>query len=169
MADPTGILDGAAHKLRDYLAGTLAFQAWTDTATAEEAKEHIHMVSADGAVAVGDRPFAVVSQVQEFSYPKGAVGGGRSASGIVVLSFEADVTPAYADPADAYEASKVFTSSLGNVLVELAAAVDATGEHVANDFALEQITRGDENAKPGEGDYFRAQFAVPYGLMREVG
>ncbi|MBN46301.1 MULTISPECIES: hypothetical protein [unclassified Methylophaga] len=142
--------------MQDLLAATDAFQQWTDSADADEAKEHIYLVNLPQSDL--QRPFALIGfsdkwkreKIAQFQY---------QATGELYMAFEADV--AEADQASESDAVFGFMNPLGAVIDEIIAI--AGTDNYLNVIQMEMpslpIRTNSEEAEMDE-DYYQAEFMV---------
>ena len=147
---PAGPLMIPLDRLRQSIARSSTFQAWTSSADQAAALARVHLAKQDDPQSL-PKPFALVDWGQGMRYVKVTTSApSHRVRGPLIMRFEIDVdgneTDAYAN----------FLSTVGQILDDLAA--DAiSGLHIDAFTALEPPVR---SSKDDGADYFRQTFQL---------
>lgn len=159
---PTGPLSLPIDAVRQMIAGSVAFQAWTSSATVTAALERVHItetdVTSDNLPAM---PYALVdySGWQQDKYGV-TPGSWIQAESSVTVFFRAQVQDD--EPADEFFR---FANQVGAIIEDMQ---DTAGDYTAQTLPAYQIsmtiapTRKGKQRRAARGDYYEAQFQFDF-------
>ncbi len=163
---PEGSLSLPMEHLRTLVAASATFQAWTNTASAADAKDHIYLTIAevDATERLANmRPFALIALAEEADFE--SVGGGANDTfidrGSLTLIFEANVEPAD----NAGDVGLLFANQVGKTIDEMLALAGSSGYLCVQ--RIEKFlgpARAKHDIEDGEGDFYQIGFKIHWGL-----
>lgn len=176
---PSGPISLMLDNLRNLVAASATFQAWTQTANATLAKAFTYPIDLPAQEGQTDftaaqlaemRPLAIVdlfrlpgrSGLEAYSSDRTAEGAFTD-SGKLLLSFEADVPEEYSNsPADA---EMDFLNKVGGILADMEALGGQDGYLSVHNFEiLIGPWRGDQTKIASQGDFFKMILLVSVGI-----
>lgn len=156
---PSGPWSEILYNAQTLIANSANFRTWVGAADVAAARNSIHMVAYEASSPT--RPFAIVAQGTDWMHAGAAGGAGITylTSGIVAVTFEADITEALAADAE-FE----FTNPVGDILDDCLDLAGTSGYLAVHSFEKTKgPSRSGEQMDAGQGDYYRAKFNFIWG------
>jgi len=169
-SDPAGALSLPVYHLQTLVCASGTFQALVGVTSGTEAERiaaaraHCYRIAVDEPIPA-KRPFALVTQHEDWSQESEAGGTGHAytGSGTLYVRFEVDV--ADADQDDHAAAYQTFANTVGTIIAEMQALAGTAGYLSVHAVELAgPIQRSGPDERASEGDYHEAYLLVRWGV-----